>query len=68
LNAANSVVGSTDVQEWSLASFFGRVQYDFDSKYLFTAPYAAMAPPNWRTTGVPCLRFQRVGVFRPNPS
>lgn len=37
LNAANSVSASTDVQEWSLASFFGRVQYDFDSKYLFTA-------------------------------
>jgi TonB-linked SusC/RagA family outer membrane protein len=37
LNAANSISASTDVQEWSLASFFGRVQYDFDSKYLFTA-------------------------------
>ncbi|MCC7466074.1 MAG: TonB-dependent receptor [Saprospiraceae bacterium] len=37
LNAANSVSASTDVQEWALASFFGRVQYDFDSRYLFTA-------------------------------
>ena len=37
LNAANSISGSTDVQEWSIASFFGRVQYDFNSKYLFTA-------------------------------
>ena len=37
LNAANSISASTDVQEWALASFFGRVQYDFDSKYLFTA-------------------------------
>lgn len=37
LNAANSVSASTDLQEWSLASFFGRVQYDFDSRYLFTA-------------------------------
>jgi len=37
LNAANSITGSTNVQEWSLASFFGRAQYDFDSKYLFTA-------------------------------
>ncbi|MCC6459133.1 MAG: TonB-dependent receptor [Saprospiraceae bacterium] len=37
LNAANSISASTDVQEWSLASFFGRVQYDFESKYLFTA-------------------------------
>jgi len=37
LNAANSISASTDVQDWSLASFFGRAQYDFDSKYLFTA-------------------------------
>lgn len=37
LNAANSISASTDVQKWALASFFGRVQYDFDSKYLFTA-------------------------------
>lgn len=37
LNAANSITGFTDIQEWSLASFFGRVQYDFDSKYLLTA-------------------------------
>lgn len=37
LNAANSISASTDIQEWSLASFFGRVQYDFDSKYLLTA-------------------------------
>ncbi len=37
LNAANSISASTNVQEWSLASFFGRFQYDFDSKYLLTA-------------------------------
>ena len=37
LNAANSISASTDVQEWSIASYFGRVQYDFDSKYLLTA-------------------------------
>jgi TonB-linked SusC/RagA family outer membrane protein len=37
LNAANSISASTDEQEWSIASFFGRVQYDFDSKYLLTA-------------------------------
>ncbi|MEN9415972.1 MAG: hypothetical protein RLZ62_2276, partial [Bacteroidota bacterium] len=37
LNAANSVVGNTTAQEWSLASFFGRATYDFQSKYLFTA-------------------------------
>lgn len=37
LNAANSVSASTNVQEWAIASYFGRVQYDFDSKYLLTA-------------------------------
>ena len=37
LNAANSITGLTDVQEWSLASFFGRVIYDYQSKYLLTA-------------------------------
>lgn len=37
LNAANSVTGSTDAQAWSIASFFGRMTYDFDSKYLLTA-------------------------------
>ncbi|MGB3078481.1 MAG: SusC/RagA family TonB-linked outer membrane protein, partial [Saprospiraceae bacterium] len=37
LNAANVITGSTDVQEWSLASFFGRVMYDYKSRYLLTA-------------------------------
>jgi TonB-linked SusC/RagA family outer membrane protein len=37
LNAANSVFGNTSKQAWSLASFFGRVTYDYQSKYLFTA-------------------------------
>lgn len=37
LNAANSITGSTSIEKWSLASFFGRVTYDFESKYLFTA-------------------------------
>lgn len=37
LNAANNISASTDVQEWSLASFFGRVTYDFKSKYLLSA-------------------------------
>lgn len=37
LNAANSVSASTDVQEWALASFFGRLTYDYKSKYLLTA-------------------------------
>ncbi len=37
LNAANVVTGTTDVQEWALASFFGRFSYDYKSKYLLTA-------------------------------
>lgn len=37
LNAANDVVGSTTVEEWALASYFGRVTYDFESRYLLTA-------------------------------
>lgn len=37
LNAANNVSASTDVQEWSIVSFFGRIMYDFKRKYLLTA-------------------------------
>lgn len=37
LNAANSISASTAIEEWALASFFGRVTYDFNRKYLFTA-------------------------------
>ena len=37
LNAANTITGSTDVQEWALASFFGRFTYDYLGKYLLTA-------------------------------
>jgi TonB-linked SusC/RagA family outer membrane protein len=36
LNAANVITGSTDIQEWSLASFFGRATYDYNSKYYLT--------------------------------
>lgn len=38
MNAANVITSAgTSVDEWSLASFFGRVLYDYDGKYLFTA-------------------------------
>lgn len=38
LNAANNIVtASTDVQEWSLASFFGRLNYSFRDRYLFSS-------------------------------
>lgn len=37
LNAANVITGSTDRQEWALASFFGRFTYDYNNKYYLTA-------------------------------
>jgi TonB-linked SusC/RagA family outer membrane protein len=37
LNAANTVAAWTSVQEWALASFFGRVTYDYQHKYYLTA-------------------------------
>ncbi|MCB0495094.1 MAG: TonB-dependent receptor [Cyclobacteriaceae bacterium] len=38
LNAANVITdASTSIDEWSLLSYFGRVLYNYDSKYLFTA-------------------------------
>jgi len=36
LNAANTISGNTTMEEWALASFFGRATYDFASKYYFT--------------------------------
>lgn len=36
LNAANSISASTDIQEWALASIFGRVMYNYNSKYYLT--------------------------------
>jgi TonB-linked SusC/RagA family outer membrane protein len=36
LNAANTVNAWTSVEEWALASFFGRVTYDYKSKYYAT--------------------------------
>lgn len=42
INAANSIVAaSTTVTESSLASFFGRVNYDYQGKYLFGATVKA---------------------------
>lgn len=37
LNAANNITASTNIQEWALASFFGRATYDFNNKYYLTA-------------------------------
>jgi TonB-linked SusC/RagA family outer membrane protein len=37
LNAANEISGSTSIEEYSLVSFFGRVAYNYNSKYYLTA-------------------------------
>lgn len=37
INAANTMSGTTSINEWSLASFFGRATYDYDGRYLLTA-------------------------------
>ncbi|MES2487467.1 MAG: TonB-dependent receptor, partial [Bacteroidota bacterium] len=37
LNAATIVTGSTDVQDWSLASFVSRVNYNYKGRYLLSA-------------------------------
>ena len=37
LNAATIITGSTDVQDWSLASLVARVNYNYKDKYLFSA-------------------------------
>ncbi|MDO3694302.1 TonB-dependent receptor [Wenyingzhuangia sp. chi5] len=39
LNAATTITGGTDIQEWSLASLLGRVNYSFKDKYLLSAAY-----------------------------
>ena len=36
LNLANNVTGSTIINEWALASFFGRAAYDYNGRYYFT--------------------------------
>ena len=37
LNAAQSTTGYTEDREWSLLSYIGRIQYDYNGKYLLTA-------------------------------
>ena len=41
LNAANNISASTDIQQWSLASYFGRATYDFNSRYYLTVSLRA---------------------------
>ncbi|HLO92011.1 MAG TPA: TonB-dependent receptor [Lentimicrobium sp.] len=36
LYAANTITGGTNRSEWSLASFFGRVAYDYNDRYYLT--------------------------------
>ncbi|UZR97376.1 SusC/RagA family TonB-linked outer membrane protein [Chondrinema litorale] len=37
LNAAKTITGSTDIQEWSLASIVGRINYSFKNRYIISA-------------------------------
>lgn len=41
LNAGQVTAGSSDIQEWSLLSYLGRVQYDYDGRYLVSAAIRA---------------------------
>lgn len=41
LNAGQVTSGSSDIQEWSLLSYLGRVQYDYDGRYLVSAAIRA---------------------------
>ncbi len=41
LNAGQVSSGSSDIQEWSLLSYLGRVQYDYNGKYLLSAAIRA---------------------------
>ncbi|GAB4023547.1 SusC/RagA family TonB-linked outer membrane protein [Spirosoma koreense] len=41
LNAGQVSSGSSDIQEWSLLSYLGRVQYDYGGKYLVSAAIRA---------------------------
>lgn len=37
LNAAKTITGSTDIQDWTLLSYVGRVNYNFKQKYILSA-------------------------------
>ncbi|CCH51332.1 TonB-dependent receptor plug [Fibrisoma limi BUZ 3] len=41
LNAGQVTAGGTDIQEWSLLSYLGRVQYDYNGRYLVSAAIRA---------------------------
>lgn len=41
LNAGQVTAGSSDIQEWSLLSYIGRAQYDYNGKYLVSAALRA---------------------------
>ncbi|RYY32954.1 MAG: TonB-dependent receptor, partial [Sphingobacteriaceae bacterium] len=37
LNVAKTITGSTDIQDWTLLSYVGRINYNFKSRYLLSA-------------------------------
>ena len=43
LNAAPTINGGQDVGEWTLFSYLGRLNYNYDSRYLLTAAFRADA-------------------------
>ncbi len=55
MNAANVITAAnTSIDEWATASFFGRILYDYDGKYLFTASIrrdgSSKLAKKWATT------------------
>lgn len=39
LNAAKTITGSTDIQNWTLLSFVARLNYNYKHKYLLSLAY-----------------------------
>ncbi|WP_201301078.1 TonB-dependent receptor [Sunxiuqinia indica] len=39
LNVAKDITGTTDIQDWSLLSLIGRINYNYKQKYLLTLAY-----------------------------
>lgn len=73
-NAANNIDASGNIEEWALASFFGRATYDFSSKYYLTVsvrrdgssklanPWGTMPAFSaaWRISGEPFMKDVKV--------
>ena len=74
LNAANNISANSNIQEWAVASFFGRATYDYASKYYLTVSFrrdgsSKLAHPwgnmpsfsaAWRISGEPFMKKVKV--------